>query len=180
MNNKELELMDNYDIGIVIGINVCSHGRGDCIQRAVYHFSKFFNIEDFDFVLDHNNMPYDEVLDEKLHEYSELFEWKKGRFYLTEKGLKAYDMICSRMKIQEFKRSLNKTNWKLSEACGILFPIIIHSSQKPILDEETRKWVEATVNLLDKFYPEDIFTGKSGDKGLLAIKVLRENLKVEE
>ena len=68
----------------------------------------------------------------------------------------------------------------LNNACAILFQIIIHSSQKSVLDEETRKWVEATVNLLDKFYPEDIFTGKSGDKGLLAIKVLRENLKVEE
>ena len=68
----------------------------------------------------------------------------------------------------------------LNEACGILFPIIINSSKQPILDEETRKWVEATVNLLDKFYPADIFTGKSGDKGSLAIKVLRENLEVKE
>ena len=67
----------------------------------------------------------------------------------------------------------------LNEACGILFPIIINSSKQPILDEETRKWVEATVNLLDKFYPADIFTGKSGDKGSLAIKVLRENLEVK-
>ena len=66
----------------------------------------------------------------------------------------------------------------LNEACGILFPIIIRSSQKPILDEETRKWVEATVNLLNKFYPEDIFTGKSGDKGPMAIKLIRENLEV--
>lgn len=88
--NKELELMDNYDIGIVIGINVCSHGRDDCIQSAVYHFSKFFNLEDFDFVLNHNNMPYDEVLDEKLHEFSENFVVKKGRYYLTEKGNEAY------------------------------------------------------------------------------------------
>ena len=178
MNNKELELMDNYDIGIVIGINVCFPGRGDCIQNAVYHFSKFFNLEDFHFVLNHNNMPYDEVLDEKLHEYSELFERKHGIFYLTEKGLKANDLISSHMKIQEFKRSINETN--LNEACAILFPIIIHSSQKPILDEETRKWVEATVNLLDKFYPEDIFTGKSGDKGPVAIKVVRENLEVKK
>ena len=175
MNNKELKLMDNYDIGIVVGINVCFPGKVDCIQSAVYHFSKFFNLEHFDFVLNHKNMPYDEVLDEKLHEYSELFEWKHNILYLTEKGQKAYDLICSHMKIQEFKRSINETN--LNEACAILFPIIIHSSQKPILDEATRKWVEATINYLDKFYPEDIFTGKSGDKGSLAIKLIRDALK---
>ena len=41
---------------------------GKCVRTSlikVSNFSKFFNIEDFDFVLDHNNMPYDEVLDEK-------------------------------------------------------------------------------------------------------------------
>ena len=66
----------------------------------------------------------------------------------------------------------------LNEACGILFPIIINSSKQPILDEETRKWVEATKEILNKFYPEDIFTGTSGDKGPIAIKTIRENLKV--
>ena len=71
-------------------------------------------------------------------------------------------------------------NMNLNEACAVIFPIIINSSQKPILDEETRKWVEATVNLLDKFYPEDIFTGKSEDKGPLAIKLIRENLEVKK
>ena len=65
-------------------------------------------------------------------------------------------------------------------ACEIIFPVIVHSTQNPILDEETRKWLEATVNLLDKFYPRDIFTGESGDKGALAIKALRENLEVKE
>ena len=70
-------------------------------------------------------------------------------------------------------------NMNLNEACAILFPIIIHSSQKPILDEATRKWVEATQELLDTIYPEDIFTGESGDKGSLAIKVVRENLEVK-
>ena len=69
---------------------------------------------------------------------------------------------------------------KLSKACGIIFPIIIRSTQNQILDEETRKWLEATVNFLDKFYPRDIFTGESGDKGALAIKALRENLEVEK
>ena len=68
----------------------------------------------------------------------------------------------------------------LPEACGIIFPVIIHSSQKPVLDKETKEWLEATVNLLDKFYPEDIFTGISGDKGAVALKVLRENLEVEK
>lgn len=68
----------------------------------------------------------------------------------------------------------------LSEACGILFPIIINSSQKPVLDKETKAWLEATVTLLDKCYPEDIFTGISGDKGAVAIKVVRENLEVEK
>ena len=71
-------------------------------------------------------------------------------------------------------------NMNLNEACAILFPIIIHSSQKPILDEATRKWVESTQELLDTIYPEDIFTGESGDKGSLAIKVVRENLKVKK
>ena len=70
-------------------------------------------------------------------------------------------------------------NMNLNEACAILFPIIIHSSQKPILDEATRKWVESTQELLDTIYPEDIFTGESGDKGSLAIKVVRENLEVK-
>ena len=77
--------------------------------------------------------------------------------------------------LRNSKRSISETN--LNEACAILFPIIIHSSQKPILDEATRKWVEATINLLDKFYPADIFTGKSGDKGSLAIKLIRDALK---
>ena len=77
--------------------------------------------------------------------------------------------------LRNSKRSISETN--LNEACAILFPIIIHSSQKPILDEATRKWVEATVNLLDKFYPADIFTGKSGDKGPMAIKLIRDALK---
>ena len=66
---------------------------------------------------------------------------------------------------------------KLSKACEIIFPVIVHSTQNPILDEETRKWLEATVNFLDTFYPADIFTGESGDKGALAIKALRENLE---
>ena len=79
--------------------------------------------------------------------------------------------------LRNSKRSISETN--LNEACAILFPIIIHSAQNPILDEETRKWLEATVNFLDKFYPRDIFTGESGDKGALAIKALRENLEVE-
>ena len=68
----------------------------------------------------------------------------------------------------------------LSEACGILFPIIINSSQKPVLDKETKAWLEATVTLLDKCYPEDIFTGKSGDKGPMAIKLIRDALKSED
>ena len=67
----------------------------------------------------------------------------------------------------------------LNEACAVIFPIIIHSSQKPVLDEATRKWVEATVNYLDKFYPGDIFTGSSKDSGPLAIKLIRENLEVK-
>ena len=79
--------------------------------------------------------------------------------------------------LRNSKRSISETN--LNEACAILFPIIIHSSQKPILDEATRKWVESTQELLDTIYPEDIFTGESGDKGSLAIKVVRENLEVK-
>ena len=71
-------------------------------------------------------------------------------------------------------------NMNLNEACAIIFPIIIHSASGDCHDDVYRKWVESTVNLLDKFYPEDIFTGKSGDKGSLAIKVVRENLKVKK
>ena len=67
---------------------------------------------------------------------------------------------------------------KLAKACEIIFPIIINATQNQILDEATRQWLEATNNLLDKFYPSDVFTGESGDKGPVAIKTLRDNLEV--
>lgn len=104
--NKELELMDNYDIAIVIGIKLCTGKYADCIQNVVYKFSKFFNTEDFDFIMNHSNMPYDEVLDEKLHEFSENFVVKKGRYYLTENGTNMYIKISEN--ISNLKDFLNE------------------------------------------------------------------------
>lgn len=104
--NKELELMDNYDIAIVVGIEVCFGKYADCIQNVVYKFSKFFNLKDFDFIMNHNNMPYDEVLDKKLHEHSIYFIRKKGRFYLTENGVDTYIKISEN--ISNLKDFLNE------------------------------------------------------------------------
>ena len=102
--------MDNYDIAIVIGIKLCTGKYADCIQNVVYKFSKFFNTEDFDFImnlrLDNSNMPYDEVLDEKLHEFSENFVVKKGRYYLTENGTNMYIKISEN--ISNLKDFLNE------------------------------------------------------------------------
>ena len=107
--NKELELMDNYDIGIVIGIKLCSGKYGDCIQNVVYKFSKFCNMNDFDFIMNHSNMPYDEVLDEKLHEYSDYFYSRKGRFFLSAKGEDAYNAFSSKIKnLNNFKNEVEK------------------------------------------------------------------------
>ena len=51
-------------------------------------------------------MPYDEVLDEKLHEFSENFVVKKGRYYLTENGTNMYIKISEN--ISNLKDFLNE------------------------------------------------------------------------
>ena len=70
-----------------------------------------------------------------------------------------------------------------NEACGILFPLFLamldEAEQGDKEFEAIREWANATKKVLDIIYPADIFTGKSGDKGSLAIKVLRENLEVK-
>ena len=73
---------------------------------------------------------------------------------------------------------------KLNEACGILFPLFLamldEAEQGDKEFEAILEWANATKKVLDIIYPADIFTGKSGDKGPLAIKLIRENLEVKQ
>ena len=73
---------------------------------------------------------------------------------------------------------------KLNEACGILFPLFLamldEAEQGDKEFEAIREWANATKKVLDIIYPEDIFTGESGDKGPTAIKLIRGNLEVNK
>lgn len=63
----------------------------------------------------------------------------------------------------------------LKEACSIIFPILL---QPPKPEDQTHQyWHAYLATLLDEWYPDDVFTGKSEDRGSEAVKVIREVLR---
>ena len=72
---------------------------------------------------------------------------------------------------------LVKNNMDLKTACGILFPLLLNITDKDSITGEERKFVDATLNLINKIYPEDIYDGSSNDSGPNAIVKIRNLLK---
>jgi hypothetical protein len=81
-----------------------------------------------------------------------------------------------------------KTKINIREASSIVFPVfLIYAKRRtsdllePNFDKKIKKWAKITLDLLNEYYPPDIFTGVSGDKGPTAVvlirKILTEGLK---
>ncbi len=75
------------------------------------------------------------------------------------------------------KPELVENNTNLKTACGILFPILLNITDKDSITGEERKFVEATLNLINKIYPEHIYDSSSNDSGPNAIVKIRNLLK---
>jgi len=70
---------------------------------------------------------------------------------------------------------------EIEEASAIVFPIFLQAvkeeSPDSIIYEKIKKWGEITLQILNEFYPTDIFTGASNDKGVKAVNLIRKNLE---
>jgi len=77
----------------------------------------------------------------------------------------------------------------IKEASLIIFPIFfgtLDPEKREVLkedgavrldiDKKIKKWAEITLEILNEFFPPDIFTGVSGDKGPKAVVLIREIL----
>jgi len=75
-----------------------------------------------------------------------------------------------------------KSRKEIEKASGMVFPILLNavSQETPdtIMYDLVQQWGEITLEILNQVYPEDIFTGVSGDKGVIAINTIREILKL--
>jgi len=71
---------------------------------------------------------------------------------------------------------------EIEKASGVVFPILLNAVSQETPDTITydlvRQWGEITLKILNQVYPEDIFTGVSGDKGVKAVNTIREILKL--
>jgi len=70
---------------------------------------------------------------------------------------------------------------EIEEASAIVFPIFLKAvkeeSTDSIIYEKIKKWGEITLQILNEFYPPDIFTGASNDIGVKAVNLVRKNLE---
>ena len=75
----------------------------------------------------------------------------------------------------------------IKEASSIIFPIFFNILEErrflkeahsidSNFDKKIEKWAKITLDLLNEYYPPDIFTGVSGDKGPKAVVLIREIL----
>ena len=78
----------------------------------------------------------------------------------------------------------------IKEASSIIFPIFFNILEERRflkeahsidynLDKKIKKWAKITLEILNEFYPPDIFTGVSGDKGPKAVVLIRKILMKE-
>ena len=83
-----------------------------------------------------------------------------------------------------------KTEIGVEEASSIIFPIFFNILEErrflkethsidSNLDKKIKKWAKVTLEILNEFYPPDIFTGVSGDKGPKAVILIRKILMNE-
>jgi len=77
-----------------------------------------------------------------------------------------------------------KNEINIEEASSIVFPaFLIYAKRRtsdllePNFDKKIKKWAKITLDLLNEYYPPDIFIGVSGDKGPKAVVLIREILK---
>jgi len=76
-----------------------------------------------------------------------------------------------------------KKDIDIKEASSIVFPTFLNYTKRrtsdllePNFDRKIKKWAKITLDLLNEYYPPDIFTGVSGDKGPKAVVLIREIL----
>jgi len=78
----------------------------------------------------------------------------------------------------------------IGEASSIIFPVFFNILEErrflkeayfidSNLDKKIKKWAKINLEILNEFYPQDIFTGVSGDKGPKAVVLIRKILMKE-
>ena len=75
-----------------------------------------------------------------------------------------------------------KSRKEIEKASRVVFPILLNAVSQETPDTITydlvQQWGELTLKILNQVYPEDIFTGVSGDKGVKSVNTIRKILKL--